>query len=441
MLRHARSMWQDPLGFLLQTAAECGPVVELPIPGQRVFLVSDPAAVQRVLRGNHRNYSKATVQYRSLAAVTGTGLLTSDGEVWLRHRRALQPAFHHSTLGQVGGHVATAAADLATRWGRLPDGSVVDVDAAMMATSLEVVGRSLFSADLHSGADPVVIAVLRALGVVVARARFPVHLPDRWPTPGNRAMARSVRVLDTVVQRLVDGRRAPGDHDHPQDLLALLLDPAVGLSDREVRDEIVTLIVAGHETVASALTWAWWLVSGHPTVADRLAEEARSLHRGRPVTLEDYPRLPFARQVLDEALRLYPPAWVLTRRSLGPDRLAGFDLPAGALVIMSPYVVHRDPSVWPRPELFQPERFAGLSPAQRDAYLPFGAGPRLCIGRDFALVEGVLLLSVLAGRFRLERLASGPAPVDASVTLRPRHGLEMRLRHLPAWEDAPLKAT
>jgi cytochrome P450 len=434
MLRHARRMRTDPLGFLVDCAAEQGDIVEFPIPRQRVFFVNDPEAVARILQGNHRAYGKSTVQYRSLALVTGDGLLVSEGDQWLRGRRMVQPAFHHRTLEALGGHVSAAAARLGERWAALPDASIVDVDEAMMLATLEVVGQALFSTDLGPQADELVGAVLRALDRVVARARSPLPLPLRWPTPGNRRLLSAVDTLDTSVARMVRERRALGA-SAGADLLGLLLaggsaggDPAT--QDREVRDQVVTLIVAGQETVASALTWAWWLVAGSPQVAERLAEESDRVLAGRTATLADYPNLPYARQVLDESLRLYPPAWVLTRRVLEDDVLAGSPVPAGALVIVSTYALHRHPGVWDRPEAFDPDRFSvqGRTEAARGAYLPFGSGPRMCVGRDFALVEGVLLLAAIAGRFRLERLPGQTVRPDPLVTIRPRGGLPLRLR-------------
>jgi cytochrome P450 len=441
MLRHAVRMRTDPLGFLVDCAAPLGALVELPIPRQRVFVVNDPDAITRVLQGNHPAYGKQTIQYRSLALVTGEGLLVSEGEEWLRGRRLVQPAFHQRTLDAVGDHVADAIDRLTATWDALPDGTVdgpvVDVDAAMMRTTLEVVGHALFATDLGPQADRIVDAVVAALDQVIARARSPLPLPRTWPTPGNRRLNRSVARLDASVAELVRSRRevAAGTAASGADLLGLLLDPSSSASDQEVRDQVVTLVVAGHETVASALTWAWWLVAGHRVVADRLAAESVAVLGGRRPTFADVARLPYARQVLDEALRLYPPAWVVTRRVLADDVLAGVPVPAGALLIMSTYALHRNPTVWDRPDVFDPDRFAqpasvvpaGSSAGGRRGYLPFGAGPRMCVGRELALVEGVLVLSALAGRYRFQRTPGQVVRADALVTVRPRGGLPLRI--------------
>ena len=431
MLRHAYRMRTDPLGFLVDCAAEQGDLVEFPIPRQRVFFVNDAQAVGRILQGNHRAYGKDTLQYRSLAVVTGQGLLVSEGEPWLRGRRMVQPAFHHSTLQALGGQVDAAAARLLATWDAVPDGHLVDVDAAMMRVTLEVVGQALFSTDLGPSAVGLVSAVVDSLDQVARRARSPLPLPLGWPSSGNLRLRAALGTLDTRVEEMVAARRRLPEHGH--DLLGLLLAGAgaelpAGHGPQQVRDQVVTLIVAGHETVASALTWAWWLVAGDRHVARRLSEESRAVLGGRAATVEDYPRLVYTRAVLDEALRLYPPAWLVTRRLLTDDVLADQPVPAGSLVIVSPYALHRSPRLWPQPEVFDPERFAaGADPLPRYGYLPFGAGPRMCVGREFALVEGVLLLAAVAGRFTLARAPGQRVVADPSVTVRPRGGLRLVL--------------
>ena len=299
----------------------------------------------------------------------------------------------------------------------------------MMRTALEVVGEALFSADLADSARALVDAVLDALGQVVSRAQNPLAAPLRIPTPGNRRMRQALATLDAAVESLVARREAeadPGD-----DLLGLLL--RSGLSRQQVRDEVVTTIVAGHETVASALTWTWELLGRHEISAVRLRDEVDEvLGHGvgaRPPTWADHARLTWTRQVLDEALRLYPPAWVVTRRALADDVLDGVAVPEGSLVILCTYALHRRPDVWPDPEAFDPTRFdaARRDSRTRDAYAPFGSGPRLCIGRDFALLEGTLLLARISQRYALRPASSRVVEADALVTIRPRGGLPMRL--------------
>ena len=435
MVRDLLAIRRDPLGYLERTVARFGDLVAFPLPRTPVLLVNDPAGVRRVLVDNARGYSKATVQYGSLSLVTGAGLLTADGDTWRRHRRVAQPAFHHGTLDAVAEQAVAAADRVARAWQGLPDGAAVDVDAAAMQATLEVVGRTLFDADLASDGERIVAAVHDALTVVVQRARTPQ--PAWLPTPANRRLARAVALLDRICADVVQARRARGFADGDRDLLALLLRSTEGtLTDAEVRDELVTLVIAGHETVASALSWTLLLLADHPLVQQQLHAELDEVLAGRRApTWADLPALPFTRSVVDESLRLFPPAWVVTRRAEQPDTVCGVRLPAGTLVVVSPWLVHRRAQEWPAPLTFDPVRFApARSSTPRGSYLPFGMGPRLCIGRDFALVETVLVLAALLRGHRVElpRTPSGRVrrpDVEASVTLRPRGGLPLVLRH------------
>ena len=430
MLGAFSAIRRNPVDYLATVWREYGDVVQFPIPRPPSYLVNDPEAVRRVLVANARNYGKATIQYRSLSLVTGDGLLVADTDDWRRQRPLVQPAFHHETLDLVVGHVQRSVDRLMTQWQSLPAGAVVDLDAAMMTVGLEVVGHALFGTDLSADAHRLAEATLSALDVVVARARVPITPPAWVPTPANRTLRRSVGELDAAVMRMLQARRR-GSSDGPGDMLDLLMaardDTGVGLSEQQIRDQIVTFIVAGHETVASSLTWAWALLAENPEIQERLQAESDDVLGGRPASFADYGRLAFARAVVDEALRLYPPAWLVTRRSVGPDELANRSLPANALVILSPWLLHRHPQVWSDPEIFDPDRFLD-GRADRTAFIPFGAGPRQCIGRDFAYVESVLLLSMVAGRFRVAFPAGVTRPAaEPLVTLRPVGGLPMHV--------------
>lgn len=431
MLRAFGSIRRDPLAYLASTWRSYGDIVQFPIPRPPSYLVSDPDAVRRVLVGNARAYGKSTIQYRALSLVTGEGLLVADTEPWRRQRRLVQPAFHHETLEAIAGHTAVALRRMFDGWDALSPESVTDVDESMMHAALEVVGHALFGTDLSADAQRLASATLSALEVVVARARVPLTPPAWLPTPNNRKLARSVRSLDGAVARMLAERRARRD-EAPADMLDLLLasrdESGQGLSRQEVRDQVVTFIVAGHETVASALSWSWALLADHPDAQMRLQEEADAVLGGRLPGFSDYERLPYARAVLDEALRLFPPAWLVTRSAREADVLAGADVPAGALIILSPWIVHRQPSAWADPEEFRPERFLGAS-VDRSSFIPFGAGPRMCIGRDFAYVEGALMLAAIAGRYALSYPPGSGLPHAApQVTIRPVGGLPLRVR-------------
>jgi len=436
MLRDLLSIRRDPLAYLARTAERFGDRVAFPLPTTPVLLVNTVAGARRVLVENGGAWSKRTIQYGSLSLVTGSGLLTSDGTAWRTARRAVQPAFHHSSLDVVAEQSVAAADRLRERWPAGVDGGadggagvVVDVDAAVLQATLEVVGRTLFGADVGGDGERVVSAVLDALDVVISRARTPLPVPSWLPTPSNRRLARARRVLDEVVDSVVAARRSAGVGEGDEDLLALLLRSVESgaLPPEAVRAELVTMVIAGHETVASALTWTLHLLAEHSEAQERLHAELDAVLAGRAPTWGDLPALAWTRAVVDEALRLYPPAWVVTRRAEEDDVVDGVATPAGTLVIVSPWLLHRREEAWPDPERFDPERFTQGRTPPRGAYLPFGAGTRLCIGRDFALVECVLVLAALL-RDRGVAPVPGRAPrVEALVTLRPRGGMPLRL--------------
>lgn len=425
MLRGFGVIRRNPLRALATTWRHYGDVVQYPIPRPPTYLVNDPDGVRRVLVGNARNYGKSTIQYRALSLVTGEGLLVADTEPWRRQRRLVQPAFHHETLEAVVDHVNTALEGVCAGWDALPVGAVTDVDAAMMHAALEVVGHALFGTDLSNDAERLASATLEALDVVVARARVPITPPSWVPTPANRRLARAVAQLDAAVASML--QQPPTGHDMLAMLRSVHDEAGVGLTPQEIRDQIVTFIVAGHETVASAMTWAWALVARHPEVQERLHAEAVDVLGDRPVAFDDLDRLPYARAVLDETLRLYPPAWLITRKALQADVIGGHDVPAGALIILSPWLLHRHPRVWVDPAQFRPERFLE-GEVDRTCFIPFGAGPRLCIGRDFSYVEGVAMLASLARRYRFDYPLGSTVPLaDPLVTIRAVGGLPLRV--------------
>jgi cytochrome P450 len=412
--------------FLERTWRAHGGVAQFPVPVPPTYLVSTADGARHVLTTNARAYGKRTIQYSALSLVTGEGLLTADTQTWRERRRILQPAFHHASIAMVAQHVNLAVERLVAQWSAV-DGQIVDVDEAMMHVALDVVGAALFGTDLSPDADRIARSTLQALEVVVARARMPLSAPAWVPTPNNVRLRRAVRDLDAAVVQILKSR-AQDDPDRPRDMLDMLL--AVHRQDAQlldataIRDEIVTFIVAGHETVASALTWAWHLLSQAPDEYDQLVTEARGITG--PLTVESLAQLPFARAVFDESLRLYPPAWLITRNAREADVIDGVNIPAGALIIVSPWIIHRDPEHWASPEDFVPRRFMD-GDVNRHAYIPFGAGPRLCIGRDMALLEGTLFLAGLARHVKFESVGAKVTSLPL-VTIRPSNGLPMRVR-------------
>ncbi len=426
-----RALQRSPLEALERIGRAYGPVVRYPLGPLPVYLVNHPDHVQQILVDNNRNYTKDTFQYNLLRSVTGEGLLTTDGETWLRQRRLSQPAFHRERIEALRGLMLTTTGEMLERWQtRVAGDQPIEVAAEMMRLALAIVGRALFGIDLSREAGDLAEAVLVVLDHIVWRARTFGIVPGFLPTARNRHFRAALRELDRAVYGLIgDRRRGRGDHD---DLLAMLIaaqdpDTGTGMSDRQLRDEVMTLLVAGHETVASALAWTWYLLATHPAAEARLQAEVDALGGGAAAGPA---KLAYTRMAFEEALRLYPPAWIITRRSLADDEIGPYTIPAGALVVLSPYTVQRDPAFWQEPERYDPERFSAERSTGRPrfAYFPFGGGPRLCIGNAFALLEAQVVLSEVASRYRLELLPCQSPEVEAGVTLRPRDGLQMRIK-------------
>jgi|YNPNPStandDraft_1061719.scaffolds.fasta_scaffold00037_17 cytochrome P450 len=424
---------RDTLGFLLDCAKRFGDLTYFEAGRQRAFLVNSADGVRHVLQDNHRAYTKDTIQYNALSQITGRGLLTSDGDLWFRQRRLEQPAFSRARLNALDEVIVPAVQKMLQRWEQhAVNNELVDVDGEMMRTTLEIVGKALFSIDLSTQTHQLTEAVLTVLDHIVYQVQNPVRLPEILLTPHTVRFRAALSTLDMAVYEMIAGRREQADPG--EDMLGMLLrarDEQTGqpMSEEQVRDEVITLLIAGHETVASALTWSWYLLAQHPQVWEKLHAEVNSVLQDRLPTTADLPSLPYTAQVFSEALRLYPPAWLITRKAAEEDEIEGYRIPKGALIIISPYVIHRHPKYWENPLTFDPERFreAGGKSYPRYAYIPFGGGPRLCIGSQFAQVEAILILAMVTQYYRLELPRGSQVKVDALVTLRPHGGLAMRV--------------
>jgi cytochrome P450 len=431
-LREARV---DALGLFTSAREEYGDVVRFRFGPVGAHLICDPHDIQRVLKENHRNYSKQTRGYDALRLVIGQGLITAEDSFWLRQRRIVQPAFHrHRIAGLATMMVGAAEAMLAEWQARAQRQAPVDVAAEMMSLTLRIVAEALFGADLTH----VVGTVNAALTVLLraTRRNSMSLLPVRWqriPTPMNRRFRQAVGALDRVVYGLIEERRRHGeDRD---DLLSMLMatrdeDTGERMTDGQLRDEVIGLLLAGHETSANALSWAWYLLSQDAASLRDLEAELDTVLGGRSPTVEDVPRLVQTKRVIEEAMRLFPPVWVIERRAIADDVLGGYPIPAGSMILISPYVTHRHPRYWENAERFDPTRFSAEPAAHRHpfAYLPFSGGPRQCIGNGFATMETQLILATVAQRYRL-RLAPGEVvAAEPTVTLRPRDGLKMSVQ-------------
>jgi cytochrome P450 len=422
--------------FDIMATLDKGPLCYTRLLGKRIYFVNDAELVKRILLDNVGNYPKSVTYRNNLRPFLGDGLLISEGEFWKRQRRLAQPAFHLRRLRVLAGTMAECAVAMAARW---TDGKIVDVMAQMNAVTMEIVAKTLFGTDVSADIGEVAeaMAVLQdTTGRVRLTAFF--ELPEFVVRPRGRAFRRAVATLDRIVGRVVAGRRAAASRGEAprDDLLSMLLeardaDSGEAMTDRQLRDELVTLFLAGHETTAIALTWTFHLLAQNPEPEAKLHAEVDAVlgERDAPA-FEDLERMPYARMVAEEAMRLYPPAYVFSRRSLAEDRLGPYRMPAGAHIVISPYALHRRPDYWPQPEAFRPERFARDAEQNRPryAYLPFGGGPRVCIGSAFAMMEHAIVLGAVARRWRLEAIPGREVRTEPRITLRPKGGLPMRVR-------------
>lgn len=427
---------RDPLGYLTALTQEVGERVVFDVGDYKAVVLNDAEAIERVLIKNARNYSKQTIQYQTLAQVTGEGLLVSDGEFWLRQRRMAQPAFHRKKLEGLGRDMVAVAQTIGLEWQNAM--GIRDVEEDMFAISLRTIFHALFSLDIGETAGEIVEAVNATLDYVIFRARMPFPWIAEMPLSVVERYKVGKGRLDSLIEEEVRSRESGvGSRG---DILAQLLD--AGMRGEVLRDEIVTLIVAGYDTVASGLTWAWFLLDRYPTVGVRLREELRAVLDGRPPTVDDLPNLPYLEAVCNEVWRLYPPAWVMTRSATQDDQIGEVKLEKGSLVIICPFAVHRNKRYWDEPEHFEPERFIGENSRPKMSFIPFGGGGRLCIGDHFARLETQLVLGTLAQRFRPVRVSDDPMKINAVVTTRPRGGLPMRIekRESSAISDRALGA-
>ncbi len=418
---------RDLLGLMTELVAEHGDVVGLSVMGTQFVLVNHPDLIRDILVTHQRSFAKGQALERA-REVLGTGLLTSEGEFHLRQRRLAQPAFHRDRIAAY----ATAMVHYAARWrDRWTNGATVDMHDEMMHLTLAVVGKTLFDADVEAESREIGVALETVLTSFTSMMLPFWRLRARLPLPSSRRLARARARLDTTIFRMIADRRASGEDRG--DLLSMLIratdvdGDGTGMSDAQLRDEALTIFLAGHETTANALTWTWYLLSQHDAVAARLHAEVDAL--GGEPTFADLARLPYTRQVIAESMRLYPPAYAIGRRTLEPYACGAFALPAKTVVITSPYLQHHDARWFPDPERFEPDRWTPEQIALRPkfSYFPFGAGTRICIGEQFAWTEAMLMLATLAQQWRATLVPGHPVVLQPTITLRPKHGMRMHL--------------
>ena len=405
----------DSLAFGLQIARQYGDIVYYRVGPLRVYQLNHPSLARQILVEQPERFRKPWLLKRALRPFAGEGLVTSDGELWKRQRKLMQPAFHHAQLAVYSEIIVSLATRMADSFAQ---GDVRDVREEMARLTLSVVVKSLFGADLPRGAEELGDTMLAILGAADHRVNAVVTLPSWVPTRRTLREKRAIAKLDSILQTLIQTRRAAGSTRH--DLLSTLLaaadrDSGARMSGQQLRDEMMTLFLAGHDTTASALTWTWYLLSRHPDVEAKLLDELRGTLAGRAPSVTDLPKLPYTEMVVREAIRLYPPAPGVAREPIEDIDIGGFEVPKGSLVMANSYAMHHDARFFNDPERFDPERFAPgwEERIPRYAYLPFGAGPRVCIGNAFAMMEARLVLATIAQRYKLTLQSPGAiAPVQ-----------------------------
>ncbi|WP_280477917.1 cytochrome P450 [Nocardia asiatica] len=419
---------KNPLTTVGELLAGYGDVVRVKAGPMLVYLVADPELTEYVLKDNYTNYRKSPI-YDEFSILLGDGQLTTNNlDYWRTQRKLISPAFSHSHVKGFADDITDSAAAMLDGWDAAA-GQFRDIYDDYVKLLLAVTGRILFSIDLSTDTGQVTDAMRAAFAFIMKRVNAPVKLPQSFPTPEARRVARKVGELDEVVRQLIEERRRGGD---TTDVLTALVrardEGGQGMREEDLLNEIKTLLVAGHESPANALSWACYLLATHPEIQERLAGEVRAAIGDRTPAFSDLAQLSYCRMVIEETMRLYPPAWIVERTPIADDEIGGYHVPAGARVTLCMYYIHRDERLWEAPEEFRPERFADAAVAERHrfAFFPFSGGPRICLGKDMSMTEMVLILAMTVQRFRLELDRTHPVVPLASVNLRPESGIRIR---------------
>src|SRR5258706_1199544 len=417
--RNLRQMVRDPLLFFKSIASQYGDIVCYRPAPEPAYLLNHPDYVRHVLVDNNRNYTKATSSNLLFNKVVGNGLLTTEGETWRRQRRMMQPAFHHTRLEKLDGMLVEATQSMLEVWQRaFESNQPIDVPREMAALTLTVTTRSLFGVDLGDE--------VREVGEIINRA---ANLLEK---PSNPRLIQSSQEFGAVVDRIIQQRKQ--NFKDGGDLLSSMLmardeNSGAAMDDEQLRHQVMTLMLAGYETTASTLTWTWYLLSQNLWAMDRLRREVRETLQERPPRFSDLEQMPYIGMVLDESLRLFSPAWTMGRRAIAEDKIGGYHIPANTVLAICLYTLHRHPSFWDQPEVFDPERLSpeNIKGRHRFAYIPFGAGPRQCIGNNFGLMEAALVVACVLQRFELHLMSGMEVQPQALFVLRPSRDMLMSL--------------
>ena len=419
--------FRDMLGFLVRVKEEYGDIAYFKLGSRQMYLLSNPEHIKDVLVTHNRNFTKSRALQRT-KIVLGEGLLTNEGDSHIRQRKIIQPIFHQKRIRGYGDTMAEYSRHLTNTW---ENGSVLDIHREMMRLTLAIVSKTLFDADVESETDDIGKS-LTNLVTLFPRLLFPYsEYLDNLPIPGNKRCTEAIEHLDEIIYGLIDERRRGGGSR--EDLLTMLLEAQddegnrARMSDKQVRDEALTLFLAGQESTANALTWTLYLISQYPEVERKMHQEITGVLGGRLPALEDLGKLSYTQRVFKEALRLYPPAWAVARRAVDDYWVEGYHIPAGADIFMSQYVVHRDQRFYNEPLKFDPDRWTGdfESALPKFAYFPFGGGPRRCIGEPFAWMEGVIVIASIISEWKMRLVPNQRIVPDALITIRPKYGMKM----------------
>jgi len=417
---------RDPLGFLSECARKHGDVVRMTFFKGEVYLCNNPEDIQYILVNSNRSFTKSYGD-GSMQTLLGNGLLTSEGDFWRRQRRLAQPAFHRERISSYGEVMVAYTERMLASW---RDGEMHDIHQDMMRLTLEIVAQTLFSTDIGGDAQEVGTALEAAMEQLSSQeSLLQALIPENFPTPRYVRFRKAVEQLNEIIYGIIRQHRTSGQDRG--DLLSMLLDArdedGSQMTDQQLRDEVMTLILAGHETTALTLSWTWYLLAQHPEAEAELLAELQTALGGRAPTVTDLPRLQYTEAVIKESMRLYPPAWATGRKAMHDCEIGGYSIPAGAELLLCQWVVQRDPRYYDNPEAFMPYRWKdeAIKRLPKYAYFPFGGGPRLCIGNSFAMMEAVLLLAAMAQKFHCALVPGHPVTPWPSITLRPKHGIKM----------------
>ncbi len=441
-----RQLQQDRIGFLSANQQQYGDIVHFKIGPRHMYQLNNPEHIQYVLVKHPEQFQKTPALKRASKDSIGQGLLTSDGELHKRQRRLVQPAFHHNRIAAYADTMVNYTDDMLHEW---HNGQQVSMLNEMMHLTMRIVGKTLFDTDVTDDADSIGAAISIGIEATSDRISHPLQLMDKLPTATRRKRRDAIKVIDETIMRFINERQSSGQDKG--DLLSMLLmavDEQDGgqMTNKQVKDEAMTLFVAGHETTANALAWTFYLLGQHPEVEQKLAAEIAATLQGRLPTLADLPKMPYLEMVIKESMRMYAPAWITSREAQEDFELDGYTIPKGSTLMMSMYVVHHDSRYWDQPDAFRPERFSAANEENipKYAYFPFGGGPRVCIGNQFAMMEAELVTATILQRYQLALLPNQQIKLNPLVTLRPEPDIQMRISQREPvqqnQEAAPLSA-